>query len=212
MTARTLLLPASRVERWCANVGVRHGEAVLSVHEGALRLEAPDGAVATLRLPWDRAYAGPADPVVFAEAVTVPVPWAVLLVRRGGFAVARGTTPVPEATKVGKRHVQGTTKAGGWSQQRYARRRDNQARAAFDAAGETALRVLVTEANMAPEALVCGGDRPAVDAVLADPRLRTLAAVRTSRWLALPDPSAAVLAQAVEQAWSVEAHIDEPAA
>ena len=45
-------------------------------------------------------------------------------------------------SKVGQRHVQGRTKAGGQSQQRFARRRDNQARAAYEAAAEHAARIL----------------------------------------------------------------------
>jgi hypothetical protein len=98
--------------------------------------------------------------------------------------------------KVGRRHVQGRTKAGGWSQQRYARRRDNQARKAFEAATEHAVRLLVAE-HGGVDALVTGGDRAAVDAVLEDPRLRDVAARRTSSHLALGDPDAAVVATAV---------------
>ena len=66
----------------------------------------------------------------------------VLLVRRAGFAVGvfEGATLV--ASKVDSTYVQGTTKAGGWSQQRYARRRANQASAAFAEAADVAVRVL----------------------------------------------------------------------
>jgi peptide subunit release factor 1 (eRF1) len=71
-----------------------------------------------------------------------PADWGVLLVRKGGFAVARLHGTEITASKVGKRHVQGKTKAGGWSQQRFARRRDNQARAAMAAADEHAARIL----------------------------------------------------------------------
>ena len=66
----------------------------------------------------------------------------VLLVRRGGYAagVFAGTTL--ESSKVGSSYVQGTTKAGGWSQQRFARRRANQASAAFAEAADVAVRIL----------------------------------------------------------------------
>lgn len=202
-----LLLPATRVERWCGNVAVRHGELTTSVEDGALVLRAVDGTVAELRLPWDAAYDGAADPAAFARAAGLPVRWGLLLVRKGGFAVARGTTATPEATKVGRRHVQGRSKAGGWSQQRFARRRDNQAKAAFEAAADHAHRVL---GQARVDVLVGGGDRSAVDQVLADPRLAAYAGRLARRWLAVGEPSAQVLATAVADAWSVAVEIDEP--
>jgi hypothetical protein len=141
--------------------------------------------------------------------VTPEVRWGLLLVRRGGFAVAAGSSPKPAFSKVGKRHVQGKTKAGGWSQQRFARRRDNQAREAFEAAADHAHRILVQEHPV--DVVVCGGDRGAVDAVLADPRLRGLVDKVTGPWLAVPDPNAAILAKAIEDAWSCTIQIAEPA-
>ena len=54
-------------------------------------------------------------------------PLAVLLLRRGGYAVALAAEDGLLAHKVGSRHVQSRTAAGGWSQQRFARRRGNQA-------------------------------------------------------------------------------------
>ena len=76
--------------------------------------------------------------------------------------------------------MQGGTKAGGWSQQRYARRRANQAGAAFADAADAAARVLLDPARPL-DALVPGGDRDAVRAVLADRRLRGLDAAVTGR-------------------------------
>ena len=49
--------------------------------------------------------------------------------KRGSFHVCCGYRRT--AHKVGTRHVQSRTAAGGWSQQRYARRRANQAVIAF---------------------------------------------------------------------------------
>src|SRR5690349_9374735 len=109
--------------------------------------------------------------------------------------------------KIGQRYVQGRTKAGGQSQQRFARRRDNQARQAYEAAAEHAARVL-REARV--EALVCGGDRVAVEAVLDDPRLRPLEALRHEPWLAVPDPRRAVLEQAVLDGSSVRIDVSDP--
>ena len=102
-------------------------------------------------------------------------------------------------SKVGQRHVQGRTKAGGQSQQRFARRRDNQARQAYEAAAGHAARILTGRLA----SLVCGGDRSAVEAVLSDARLAHLLEVRVDPWLAVPDPRRAVLDQAVLDGASV---------
>ena len=200
--ARTVLVPAERLVRWFENFGTRHGVPDLAVDEGRLVATAPDGAVAEAALSFNRAYDGPPTVEGLREAASAEVRWGVLLVRKGGFAVAAGTSPAPAVSKVGQRHVQGRTKAGGQSQQRFARRRDNQARQAYEAAADHAHRILVQQSG-GVEALVCGGDRAAVEAVLADPRLVPLAAARTGPWLAVPDPRRGVLEQAVVDAWSV---------
>jgi hypothetical protein len=201
-TSRTVLVPAERLVRWFENFGARHGRPGLAVREGRLLATAPDGAVAEVALPFDQEYDGPADVAALREAATREVRWGLLLVRKGGFAVAAGCSPVPQWSKVGQRHVQGRTKAGGQSQQRFARRRENQARQAYEAAAEHAHRILVQEAG-GVAVLVCGGDRGAVEAVLIDPRLAAVAGCRTRAWLPVPDPRRSVLDQAVADAWSV---------
>jgi hypothetical protein len=138
----TVLVPLGRVARWVSNFETRHGAAELSVLDGALHGRAPDGSTFAARLPFAREYAGPSEVAALVDAAAPPSDWGVLIVRRGGFAVARLHGSVIDEVKVGRRHVQGRTKAGGWSQQRFARRRSNQARAAFAAAGEHAERIL----------------------------------------------------------------------
>ncbi len=160
-------------------------------------------------LPFSRQYDGPPDVAAFADAAAKDVRWGILLVRKGGFAVATGTRETAELSKVGQRHVQGRTKAGGQSQQRFARRRDNQARQAYEAAADHAHRILVVESG-GLDALVCGGDRSAVEAVLDDPRLSRLADLRCEPWLPVPDPKRGVLEQAVVDACSVAITITDP--
>jgi ABC-type cobalamin/Fe3+-siderophores transport system ATPase subunit len=94
------------------------------------------------------------------------------------------------ASKVDARLVQGRTAAGGWSQQRFARRRAGQAVVAHAAAADDAAKVLL---GRDLDALVVGGDRTAVDAVLADRRLAHLQQLVTGRLLAVPDPRLKVL-------------------
>jgi hypothetical protein len=106
-------------------------------------------------------------------------------------------------------YVQGRTAAGGWSQQRFARRRANQAQAAATAAADLATRVLLPAAGRLA-ALVTGGDRKAVDAVLDDRRLAPLAALRSPRLLDVPEPRHAVLVEAARRARSVRIRLLEP--
>jgi hypothetical protein len=195
MPATTVSVPAARVVRWVANFETRHGATTYAVRDGALTGAAEDGSSFVARLPFAAAYDGPADAASLAAAATTPGEWGVLLVRKGGFAVARMTGDAIAEHKVGQRHVQGRTKAGGQSQQRFARRRDNQARQAFEAAADHAARIL------RPGLVVTGGDHAAVDEVLADPRLRGMTVVEP--WLAVPDPKRAVLDQSVRDAMSL---------
>ena len=190
-------VPAERLERWVANFTVRHGATVLGIGDGALRGAAEDGSTFVARLPFEVAYDGPAETAAFAAGVTPPADWGVLLVRKGGFAIARLAGPRVGDSKVGQRHVQGRTKAGGQSQQRFARRRDNQARQAYEAAADHAARILAGLRGP----LVTGGDHAAVGEVLADPRLRGV--VVTGPWLAVPDPRRSVLEEAVREACAV---------
>ncbi len=190
-------VPVARVPRWLENFATSHGATTLSTVDGALCGTAEDGSTFAARLPFGRGYDGPADLDAFLPGVLPPDRWGVLLVRKGGFAVARLVGDAVVESKVGRRHVQGRTKAGGQSQQRFARRRDNQARQAYEAATEHAARILGHRLT----ALVTGGDHVAVDAVLSDPRLAGFPVV--APWLAVPDPRRGVLEQAVRDACSV---------
>ncbi len=201
---RRARVTAARVVTWCANFETSHGATSYAVESGALSLLAADGSTARLRAPFDREATGTG--VEGLVALCDPPPeWGVLLVRKGGFALARlhGATVV--GRKVGQRHVQGRTKAGGQSQQRFARRRDNQARAAYAAAAGHAVRLL---ADPPVQVLVTGGDRAAVEAVLSDPAASVLAPAVTGDWLVVPDPRGTVLDAAIADACSatIEVH------
>jgi hypothetical protein len=195
----SILVPSSRIERWVANFETRHGTTQLVVRDGALTGVSEDGSDFAARLPFSGVYAGQPDPVAFAAAVAPPALWGVLLVRKGGFAVARLAGDRIVESKVGQRHVQGRTKAGGQSQQRFARRRDNQARQAYEAAADHAARILQ------PGPLVTGGDHGAVEEVLTNPRLRGLTVVEP--WLPVADPRRSVLDQAVADAQAVRVEV-----
>lgn len=163
MTAKSveLFVAPARLDRWTHNFVGRHGATAHDVVDGALVGSAQDGSHFEARLPFGRTYAGPADVALFVEACLAPDDWGLLLVRKGGFAVSRLCGPVAGETKIGQRHVQGRSKAGGWSQQRFARRRENQAKVAYEAAAGHARRILG-----GVDLLVTGGDGTGVDAVV----------------------------------------------
>ncbi|MEV4813627.1 acVLRF1 family peptidyl-tRNA hydrolase [Micromonospora avicenniae] len=196
-----------RVARWVEGFAGRHGPPCVSVESYGLLLTAPDGATAELQAPPGAPAA--ADVPAFVAAATAPRRLALLLARKGGVAVgiADGTELV--VSKVDTRYVQGRTAAGGWSQQRFARRRDNQTKAALGDAVELAVRLLLPQVSSLA-ALVCGGDRRAVDTVLADRRLAPLAELRADRLLDVPEPRHAVLVDAIAGARAVHILVRDP--
>ena len=126
----------------------------------------------------------------------------MLLVRRGGYGVGIFSGRKLSASKVGSGYVQGRTKAGGWSQQRFARRRANQAREAYREAADVAARILLPRIGTM-EALATGGDKAGIAEVLADPRLEPLRSLVTTRVLSVPDPRLAVLTATPDRFLSV---------
>ncbi len=119
---------------------------------------------------------------------------AVLLVRLGGHAagVFAGSPPELAESKIGSRLVHGRSAAGGWSQHRFARRREKQAAEALHAAADAATRVFSPYQGQL-DAVVLGGDRRTVAGLRDDPRLRPYLAIATDRFLTVPDPRLAVL-------------------
>ncbi|MEH1169460.1 acVLRF1 family peptidyl-tRNA hydrolase [Micromonospora sp. CPCC 205539] len=198
----------ARVGRWVEGFADRHGPPSTTFREYGLLLTAPDGSTAEL-------YAPPGSPASvdvagFVAAAGAPRRIGLLLARKGAVAVgvAQGTELV--VSKVDTRYVQGRTAAGGWSQQRFARRRDNQAKAALGDAAELAVRLLLPEAATLA-AVVCGGDRRAVDTVLADRRLAPLVPLRAERLLDVAEPRHVVLVGAVGAARAVRILLRDPA-
>lgn len=199
-----VLVPRERLARWVDNFETRHGATLLTVDAGVMRGVAVDGSSFRAALPVATTYDGNADVAAFSAAAQPPAQWGILLVRKGGFAMARLTGAVLGESKTGQRHVQGRTKAGGQSQQRFSRRRDNQARQAYEAAADHAARII---GDLSPDVgpIVVGGDRTAVDEVLADRRLSRLRVV--DPWLAVADPRRAVLLQAIADAQAVSIEV-----
>ncbi|HEU5265653.1 MAG TPA: acVLRF1 family peptidyl-tRNA hydrolase [Jatrophihabitans sp.] len=198
--AREVHVAGGRLARWLAGFAERHGAVTTTSTSQVVSLEGADGAQAWIDVPFP-----PLDGDLVQHA-TRPRRIGVLLVRRGGYAVGVFDGDRLVASKVGSSYVQGTTKAGGWSQQRFARRRANQADAAFAEAADVAARLLGPESL---DALVAGGDRAAVRTVLGDPRLAGLPAA-SPPWLQVKDPKLRVLAATPEQFLTVKITLTDP--
>jgi hypothetical protein len=206
---RQLGVAPERLGRWLDGVAERHGVFTDVTLDGeVVRVTCADSTTVALRAPFDWTP-GPALLTSLTTAAREPRRAAVALVRRGRWAVGvfDGTDLV--VSKVDARQVQGRTAAGGWSQQRFARRRGHQTDAVVEHAIETAVRVLLPHAGEVT-ALFTGGDRGLVDEVLADRRLASLAALRRDPPLDVGEPTKAVLLETPKQFRAVDVHIIEP--
>ena len=202
--ARRLSVPAARLPKWLDGFADRHGSLQTRLLPDPAAPErvvvsAADGSTVWIEVPF-RPWQPPASrPLTSLQLhLNQPRRIGVLLVRRGGYAAGVFDGAELVSSKVGSSYVQGGTSAGGWSQQRFARRRANQARHAFAEAAEVAVRILLPGAGRLA-ALICGGDKAAVEAALADPRLAPLLPLRTPPFLAVPDPRLKVLQATPEQ-------------
>jgi hypothetical protein len=234
-STRRIEVDPERILKWVNGFVRRHG--VLQSRAGELRwtsaqssvtLTAADGATAVLEPfaaggptgpGWSIGPLEPNDPAgtdaptgagqldELGGWASPPVAIALILVRRGGYGVGLGQGPELISHKVGTRYVQSRTAAGGWSQHRFARRRDNQADALVVSVIEHARRVVLASPA---GALVVGGDRSLVHDVLADPRLARLTRLPRRELFDLPDPKLAVLKQALRRGRAVRILVREP--
>jgi len=201
--SRVAFVSGGRLPGWVERFAASHGPVAEELHDGGLRLAAADGAVAVLQAPWPvdgRPGSGPDAVTRLASLSSQSRTLGLVLIRRGGYSVAVVGGGAVLASKTGTRHVQSRTAAGGWSQQRFARRRANQADALVEAVAEHAARIF---ADHRVEYLAAGGDRTLAEQVLAEPVLKRYAALARLPFLDVPDPRAAVLKRAAADLCSV---------
>src|SRR4051794_33867949 len=209
---RVAFVSGTRLPGWVERFAESHGALREEELDAGLQLRAADGAVALLRAPWPvDGRPGRGDDAVSRLASLSGQPRSVgtVLIRRGGYAVAVVSGGAVVASKTGTRHVQSRTAAGGWSQQRFARRRANQADALVEAVAGHAGRIF---AEHRIEYLAPGGDRTLADEVLAEPVLKRYAGLARLAFLDVPDPRAAVLKKAAADLCSVRILVTDPPA
>jgi hypothetical protein len=194
-----------RLPRWLDGFRQRHGALTAQAADGVLVVTGADGAVARLHPP--PGAAGGDDLAGFVAGARAPRRLGLLLARKAAAAVGIADGAVLTTSKVDSWYVQGRTAAGGQSQQRFARRRVNQASAAAGKAADIVARLLLPAAGELA-AVVTGGDRATVESILADPRLAPLRPLRSERHLPVPTPNLAVLRGAVAAARAVGVHLD----
>jgi hypothetical protein len=203
---RWVEVPPERLVTWVVTFAERHGGAatgqpVTTGDSGvAVTFTGADGATAECHPPFPPLPA-PVPGAVHAAAEALAAHAAadrtvgVLLVRLGGYAagVFSGSPPRLVDSKTGSRPVHGRSAAGGWSQQRFARRRENQAATALRAAADAAAEVFGRYGPDRLDAVVLGGDKRSAAGLADDPRLDKYLAKATGRFLTVPDPRLAVL-------------------
>jgi hypothetical protein len=174
MGTREVWVPPERIGGWIDRFGDRHGGFVAAHRGDALDLLATDGEGARLSFPWRERLTNVDDPVAaFVSATATSRVLGLLLIRRGGYSVGIAEGAAIVAHRSGSRYLQGRTAAGGWSQQRFARRRASQAKAGLDQAREAVVDVVLPRAADLHE-VVAAGERQAVREVLSDPQVESL--------------------------------------
>ena len=225
---RRIEVTPRRLPGWIESFAQRHGALTTESDQAAVTFLAADGACAVCQVPFPpltsplslppappeaEAPTGGSTPDQLAEQIAAHAQAdrtvGVLLVRLGGYAagVFTGTSPTLAASKVGSRLVHGRSAAGGTSQRRFARRRENQAHQALAAAANTAAAVF---GPYRLDAVVLGGDRRAIAGIMDDPRLAPYSALAVEAFLTVPDPRLAVLKSAPPQFRAIRIKLTEP--
>lgn len=169
---------------------------------------ARNGTTATVAVPFPP-LAGSGPPTVrLAIHAKKPRTIGLLLVRLGAHSVGVAEDGKVVVSRTDRHNVHGRSAAGGWSQQRFARRREGQAKQALRDAADDAAEVVVPRLAEL-DGVVLGGDRRALDELRADPRLKPLFDLASDRVLDVAEPRRAVLDQAARRARDVEILLHE---
>lgn len=207
-----------RVARFLERIPDRHGDIVAVVRPErptVLEVTAADGTHFALASVWGMEHTLPTtalDPDALNTWATPPARLGLVLLRRGGYAIGTSDGARLSSHSTGSRYVQSRTAKGGWSQQRFARRRANQADELVGAAADKARTMLLDDADRATglDGLVLGGDKALLADLVAQPRLAALADLPRREFHDIPDPKFAVLQDTLRRARTITVSIIDP--
>jgi hypothetical protein len=217
---RWVEVPPERLASWIAAFGRRHDGIGLVADDhggGSLTFTAADGAIAECHPPFPpirtaRESGGPGAAEAMVAHAVANRTVGVLLVRLGGYAagVFAGSPPQLVSSKTGSRPVHGRSAAGGWSQHRFARRRENQAATALHAAADAAIGIFGPYGPGGLDAVVLGGDKRSAAGLRGDARLVPYLDRAVDRFLTVPDPRLAVLRDIPRDFLAIRIRLTQP--
>lgn len=212
MNHRLVEVAPERLRRWADNFELRHGVSAVESTDHHVVLTAADGCRASFEVPWPPVDLRKLPVACLARHASLTRTVLLLSVRRGGFgaAIAEGNKIL--VSKHGTKYVQGKTKAGGWSQQRFARRRGNQAAGVVAGAVQAVERVF-SQSVVAPGdvvGVVRAGDQGLLDQTRAefDGPLAFLSKLPQSPILQIADPRKATTEVLAARARAIRVRID----
>jgi hypothetical protein len=205
---RAVEVDPERLTGWFDRFAAGHGGTIRTTRTAdVVVVTASDGASASVEVPFgpltEVGESSGLDVAALVDHLLVARRVGIVLVRLGGHSVGIARNGRVVVSSTDRRPVHGRNKAGGWSQRRFARRREGQARVALTAAADAVARVLVPELGSL-DAVVLGGDRTALDTLATDRRLAGVFAIAQPRVLDVPEPRRTVLDEAAARARSVE--------
>ncbi|MFC7342668.1 acVLRF1 family peptidyl-tRNA hydrolase [Saccharopolyspora griseoalba] len=212
---RAVEVAPRRVSGWFERFAESHGGAERTeLNPRQVRVLAADGALAEVAVPFGELPPphGTREGLAVAslvEHLRTSRRIGLVLVRLGAHSVGIARDGAVERSSTDRHLVHGRNKAGGWSQQRFARRREGQAQRSLDSAADAVAKTLLPEADDL-DAVVLGGDKKALRALREDSRLTGLLDAAEPRVLDVPEPRRAVLDDAAQRAIAVEIAIYDP--
>ncbi len=233
---RTLTIDRNRLPGWFERFEDRQGalELVGSTPESSLAAGAPAW---TFRAPSGHLVAVDGAAIAALDqrdlgiergTVTPPVNWqtlleraqwditvGIVLLRRGGYSVGIASEGRLVSSKSDTKYVQGRTAAGGWSQQRYQRRRTGQTADLLKSATHAATHLLSAEgAADTPrnvDALATGGDRALLEALFSEATMAPWARLPRVHVAVHGDPRQRDAAQVARETQALKVTITDPA-
>jgi len=193
-------ISAHRIIEWVNRFAGRNtGVADLQAFPDRLEIRGGDGTSATIEVPFGPMSIGTREPVeaLIDHLASVGL-LGLILVRGGAHSIGTAKAGVVLSSSTDRAYLQGRTAAGGWSQQRFARRRGNQLTASLADATETIQRILLPLAARLG-GLVLAGDAAALKRVMAEPVLKALQGKSFRTFGDIPEPRRVVLDAVAER-------------